>query len=162
MPEGSIVKIAIDYDFTYTADPDFWDAVIRLGRERGHQFICVTGRDEPPGLHERQIPVQVICSPSRFKCSAALERGHVVDVWIDDAPGTIEPAKILQWGDEDAVAGAPATQDPKVAAALDTLGKLGALEPNPDFVTSGAPQPPGSRPMAGATPDHPTSVNEKN
>ena len=94
------MKIAIDYDMTYTADSQFWDAVIQLGRTRGHEFICVTGREEPPGPHERQIPIPVICAPSEYKFRAALAAGHVIDVWIDDCPGTIEPARILEWGDQ--------------------------------------------------------------
>ena len=32
--------IAIDYDNTYTADPEWWDEVIRSGQERGHTIVC--------------------------------------------------------------------------------------------------------------------------
>lgn len=89
--------IALDYDLTYTADPDFWDAVIAGGRERGHRWVCVTGRQHPPGPHERQIPMPVVCAGDRHKFRAAIAAGYAVDVWIDDAPGTIEPARILEW-----------------------------------------------------------------
>lgn len=91
--------IAIDYDFTYTLDPVFWDAVITNGRRRGHEFVCVTGRERPPELDEKQPPVQVICSPEKYKGMTAAAAGLNVDVWIDDAPGTIEAGKIVEWED---------------------------------------------------------------
>lgn len=88
---------ALDYDLTYTLDPDFWDSVIAAARARGHRWVCVTGRDEPPGPRERQIPMPVVCAPSQHKFRAAMAAGYAVDVWIDDAPGTIEPTRILDW-----------------------------------------------------------------
>lgn len=92
--------IALDYDLTYSLDPDFWDAMVAAGRSRGHSFVCVTGREAPPGKHERQIPMPVVCSPSTPKFRAAIAAGYVVDVWIDDCPGTIEPARILEWNEQ--------------------------------------------------------------
>lgn len=83
------MKISIDYDETFTADPDFWREVIRYGRKRGHEFICVTARSTPPGMDEPAIPCEVICSPLQYKVISAMEKGHNVDVWIDDCPGMI-------------------------------------------------------------------------
>ncbi len=89
--------IAIDYDLTYTADPDFWDHVISVGRDRGHEFVCITGRESPPCGHERQIPTRILCAPDEYKGRAARKAGLMVDVWIDDAPGAIEPGRMLEW-----------------------------------------------------------------
>lgn len=83
------MKIAIDYDNTFTEDPDFWRQVIALGRQRGHEFICVTGRAFPPDISEPAIPCQVITSPWDYKVNAAMDAGHHIDVWIDDCPGMI-------------------------------------------------------------------------
>ena len=92
--------IAIDYDFTYSEDPDAWDAMIASFRARGHTFVCVTGRHCPPDpVRERQIPMPVICAPDGFKADAARKAGYKVDVWIDDMPGTIENPQILDFGD---------------------------------------------------------------
>ena len=36
--------IALDYDKTYTADPNLWDAFIKFAVFRGHKVICLTMR----------------------------------------------------------------------------------------------------------------------
>jgi hypothetical protein len=89
--------IALDYDLTYTADPELWDAFIAAARARGHEFVCVTGREQPPSIAERQIPMPVVCAGDKHKFRAAMAAGYAVDVWIDDSPGTIEPARIVDW-----------------------------------------------------------------
>lgn len=91
--------IGLDYDDTYTADPVFWDKVIDLAIERGHDVHCVTGRDEPPDESEPQLPpgVEVICAGEMFKRHACEAVGIRIDVWIDDCPGLIEPQRKLDW-----------------------------------------------------------------
>jgi len=89
--------IALDYDFTYTLDPEMWDAFVRFAEKRGHTFVCVTGRDCPPSERERQIPMPVVCASGEPKFRAAMRAGYAVDVWIDDAPSTISPVGILSW-----------------------------------------------------------------
>ncbi len=83
--------IALDYDQTYTRDPDFWDIVISAGRARGHEFVCVTQRPHPPGStrSERVPPIPVVCAGEEFKEDAARRAGYRVHVWIDDMPSTI-------------------------------------------------------------------------
>lgn len=92
--------IAIDYDFTYTLDPAFWDKMIHAARARGHGVVCITNREQPPAADEPQPPVEVICSPEHYKSDMAARHRLVVDVWIDDAPGTIEQGRFLDWSDE--------------------------------------------------------------
>ena len=89
--------ISLDYDKTYTADPSFWDSVIRLGEQMGHRFVCVTGRRTPPESHERRIPMPVVCAGSTYKRHAAAKAGYNVDVWIDDMPEMIAPTRILDF-----------------------------------------------------------------
>ncbi|WP_293371460.1 hypothetical protein [Nevskia sp.] len=86
--------IALDYDQTYTADPEGWNAVVELMTARGHSFVCVTGRTEPPGTDEPHIPMPVVCAGDRMKSSAAHRAGYHVDVWIDDCPSTIEQVRL--------------------------------------------------------------------
>ena len=83
------MKISIDYDFTFTEDPDFWRQVITLGRQRGHEFVCITGRAFPPRLDEPAIPCEIITSPLQSKRLTALDHGHNINVWIDDCPEMI-------------------------------------------------------------------------
>ncbi len=88
------MMIALDYDLTFTADPEGWRAVVELMTARGHRFVCVTGREQPPGADEPRIPMPIVCAGSELKSRAAARAGHAVDVWIDDCPGTIEHARI--------------------------------------------------------------------
>ena len=91
------MNIAIDYDETYTADPVFWDAVIGLGRQLGHSFVCVTNRSRPPMPDEPQPPMAVHCSPDRYKSLTATREGLAIDVWIDDSPSSIESGHMPGW-----------------------------------------------------------------
>ncbi len=86
--------LGLDYDHTYSVDPEGWNAVVKLLEARGHRFVCVTSRAFPPGRHDDREPVPpmpVVCSGHIFKRKAALAAGFPVDVWIDDCPSTIEP-----------------------------------------------------------------------
>ena len=69
--------ISLDYDRTYTADPGLWDQFIALARSRGHEVVCVTGRNGPPGPHERPIPCDVICAGNGSKAISAREIKHI-------------------------------------------------------------------------------------
>lgn len=94
--------IAIDYDETFTEDPDFWRDVIALGATRGHRFICVTGRSTPPDpTREPPIPCLVLCSPQELKDHCARRNGFHVNVWIDDMPGLIKGSQTLIWNDDE-------------------------------------------------------------
>lgn len=91
--------IAIDYDQTYTRDPDFWDSVIASGVSRGHRFVCVTNRTYAPGSTKpERTPspaIPVVCAGHEMKQEAAIRAGFNVHVWIDDTPASISQAHIL-------------------------------------------------------------------
>lgn len=38
------MNISIDFDDTYTRDPEMWNAFIRLAQASGHKVYCVTAR----------------------------------------------------------------------------------------------------------------------
>lgn len=92
--------VGMDFDDTYTADPEAMDAVISALIQHGHRVVIVTGR----GDHHRPLAESVM--RSRWdgevavvranrnplgKYVAALEAGYEVDVWIDDEPWGITP-----------------------------------------------------------------------
>lgn len=86
--------IAIDYDNTYTGDPETWDNVIKTFQAAGHTVICVTARSEAMGLAVlntigKLIPV-LFCE-SAWKREYALSKGYKVDVWVDDMPEYVGP-----------------------------------------------------------------------
>lgn len=98
--------VAIDFDGTFAADPDFWRCVVELGRSRGHSFVLVTGRGDhvmrsDPSRHwgdeVRQtvnglLPI-VFAGHDRTKRQAAAEAGFQPDVWVDDYPESVGERK---------------------------------------------------------------------
>ena len=87
--------IALDYDDTYTRDPETWNKVIKLFQEAGHTVICVTLRPEVMGAPVLASIGKVIgvdkClfSNGCWKSVTAENAGYKVNVWIDDLPNMI-------------------------------------------------------------------------
>lgn len=90
------LTIALDYDDTFTADPELWCAFIRTAHLRGHVVVCITGRLAPPAFPEPPLPngIQVICcgrlAGTTPKREMAEKMGVHVDIWIDDIPAMID------------------------------------------------------------------------
>ena len=82
--------LALDYDETYTNDPEFWDLVIALAVQRGHSVICATMRHESEGAEivsalGRSVE-QIIFTGRKAKHQYVQEQGYYPSVWIDDSP----------------------------------------------------------------------------
>lgn len=94
-----VMLIALDYDQTYTRDPDYWDEVIAAGIRRGHQFVCVTNRVVAPGSAKiERVPepaIPVVCAGHEMKDVAARAAGFKVSIWIDDMPASISQVPLL-------------------------------------------------------------------
>ena len=91
----------LDYDGTFTADPDLWRQFISAAQARGHTVVCVTARRTPPDYsREPRMPdsVSIVCAGQVWKKHAAAKAGYPVNVWIDDIPGLIEPTRVLDVG----------------------------------------------------------------
>lgn len=95
------LTIGLDYDHTFTADPDLWRQFISDAQRRGHTVVCVTGRREPPDFsRDPRMPdsVPFACvGPDVLKRHAAAKLGYHIHIWIDDMPGVIEPCRILKF-----------------------------------------------------------------
>lgn len=88
------MNIAIDYDDTFTADPDLWHAFIQWATLRGHSVVCITARRKTLENQQelmRELPkgVDAHFSYDEPKADFAKRNGIAVDVWIDDSPGWI-------------------------------------------------------------------------
>lgn len=83
------MNISLDYDDTYTRDPDMWDAIIEVMQLRGHQVHIVTMRN-PKQLSDPLIALklkcQVIFTALHAKKEFVARLGLVIDIWIDDNP----------------------------------------------------------------------------
>lgn len=83
------LTIALDYDETFTEDPEIWIPFIKHARSRGHKVICVTLRfEDDDEVKEVMGPLcdDVICTSGEDKEPASLRSGWSVDIWIDDSP----------------------------------------------------------------------------
>lgn len=84
------MRIALDYDKTYTADPEMWDCFITLAKSRGHSVEVVTMRRQvweetlPPDLVDRVSRVEYTDRKGKMAHMEAL--GRHIDIWIDDSP----------------------------------------------------------------------------
>jgi|HubBroStandDraft_2_1064218.scaffolds.fasta_scaffold674890_2 hypothetical protein len=83
------MKIALDYDGTYTRDHKFWRAFATNAIAAGHDVRVVTQR-----YPEEEVPdvgVLVVYThrvPKRIHLATA---GWLPDIWIDDHPEWIDP-----------------------------------------------------------------------
>ncbi|QDP59490.1 MAG: hypothetical protein GOVbin4162_64 [Prokaryotic dsDNA virus sp.] len=91
------MKIALDYDETFTADPELWKMFISACEYRGHSVKFVTYRpDRNDGYNDdilldaESLKIDVIFTGGKQK-----ENFWDADVWIDDSPETIPCAKKL-------------------------------------------------------------------
>lgn len=75
---------ALDYDGTYTRDPELWDSWIKLATSRGHLVLCVTMRYQEETI---EMPCEVIYTSRKAKQPFMIARGfRPPDVWIDNEP----------------------------------------------------------------------------
>ena len=81
------MRIAIDYDNTFTLHPAAWTKAIEALRSSGAEIICISSRF--PNVSIEGIPVPVYYSCGQLKWEFAHERGLEVDIWIDDIPSCI-------------------------------------------------------------------------
>jgi len=77
------MRIALDFDKTYTLDPPMWNAWIDMARKRDHEVICVTMRYPSESI---EMPCEVVYTSRQAKGPFMLALDRKPDVWIDDSP----------------------------------------------------------------------------
>ncbi len=85
------MRIALDFDGTYTEHPALWDAFIALAKAHGHTVNVVTLRHP---VHDRigvdrrleQLGAGIVYCDGRPKHEVAKERGLSYTIWIEDDP----------------------------------------------------------------------------
>lgn len=87
----------IDFDNTWSADPDLLALFVESLRTRGHSAVIVTGRSDVGmfGIEVQRavesLGIPIVFAARRWKRAAALEEGFKVDIWMDDMPEYIGP-----------------------------------------------------------------------
>ncbi len=101
--------IALDYDDTFTADPEYWKEVMLLSRKYGHKIHIVTMRcpiqDVIPEAEELLLDfeVPIIYADGKAKREVTEALGHNFHIWIDDKPSGIDngstytPDQLVEW-----------------------------------------------------------------
>lgn len=83
------LAIALDFDGTYTADPELWQGFVLAAKQDGHEVTLVTVRyptvgDGYPDSAAERMGIPVVYTAGRQKRAA-----FDADIWIDDMPESI-------------------------------------------------------------------------
>lgn len=97
------MNLSIDFDETYTRDPEMWNLFIELAKHRGHTVYCITAR-APSNLNKMEVYETIgkligedncLFTDAMAKAKYAYDRGIHIDVWIDDLPSNVDNNKKL-------------------------------------------------------------------
>ncbi|MFM0417496.1 hypothetical protein [Paraburkholderia aromaticivorans] len=83
------MNISLDFDGTYTEDPQHWNQFIDSFLEAGHTVQIITMRAEHEtnrSLKDLAKKIPVHFTDRKAKLPYAIEKGFHIDVWIDDNP----------------------------------------------------------------------------
>ena len=81
------MRIALDYDGTFTRAPQLWAKVVNLIKDDGHDVFIVTNRY--PDAEIQVSGLNVIYTSMEPKGAYMARCGVPVDIWIDDHPNRI-------------------------------------------------------------------------
>lgn len=90
-----MLKIGVDYDKTFTADPDLWFQFMHNATDRGHKVFIVTYRDDR--FDGTELLQEVLDNGFEVLYTRGVAKefwcAHFgpgkVDIWIDDDPKRI-------------------------------------------------------------------------
>lgn len=86
---------ALDFDGTFTGDPELWSVWAKMAISRGHVVKCITFRphDKMQKVYDQVGPVigidNIVSTNGQYKKSYTESIGISIDVWIDDNPEMI-------------------------------------------------------------------------
>ena len=89
------MKIALDYDETFTEAPVFWGLVVNLAKQHGHEICFVTYRDHRWGNDDIELDAESLGIEIIYTCGKQKAGVYDADVWIDDMPVCIPKASEL-------------------------------------------------------------------
>lgn len=98
------MNISLDYDGTYTEDPDLYLAFVQMALKRGHKVYVVTVRypsecTAAMGFDFRLSALVPVLATSRMaKRPFVAQRGIEIHIWIDDNPQAVDADAVMIWG----------------------------------------------------------------
>lgn len=97
------MRVAIDYDETYTRLPALWDAFCQSVLDAGGEVFCVSARSDQQMLETHHTIGRVIGAENCIGTNGQPKRDYmyskcdqVIDVWIDDNPDSIVFVPLLK------------------------------------------------------------------
>lgn len=92
------MKIALDWDGTFTADKDLWKAFVTEAMYRGHEVAIVTARSEDRlgSNKELEDTAAHLFVPVVYTNGVQKQDVYGADIWIDDRPDTVVGAHQVQ------------------------------------------------------------------
>ena len=101
LPESRALTISMDFDRTFAADPTLWGEFARKAVADGNTVVMISRRPEQDrqtvaetlGDYADAFSQVLLVGGDTMKGHAAQAAGIEVDVWVDDSPQTITPAK---------------------------------------------------------------------
>lgn len=90
-PWGGL-KIALDFDETYTAHPEMWKKIVEVMKSEQSDVKFVTYRYEKSGNNEdiqaaaEELGIEIIYCNYFQKAQVTALSGWIPDIWVDDMP----------------------------------------------------------------------------
>ena len=94
---------AIDFDGTFTEDPELFHQFVNLLKKRDHDVILVTQRGEEYHQEIQDVILDrmlVLHCPGIPKWTAARQAGIDVDIWIEDNPHALFNGFVYTGGEQ--------------------------------------------------------------
>ena len=98
--ESRALTISIDFDQTFSADPKMWGEFAMKSDAEGNTVVMISRRPDTPenqkeiadtiGVHMHAFKKIMLIGADALKADAAAAAGLKVDIWIDDAPQTVQ------------------------------------------------------------------------
>ena len=89
------MKIALDYDETFTADPRVFTQLVSILKAAGHTVTFVTYRDGRFPNDDISADAQALDIEIVFTSGQQKQHVFEADIWIDDSPETIVSFDLL-------------------------------------------------------------------
>jgi HK97 family phage portal protein len=102
LPESRAMTISIDFDRTFSADPQMWGEFAKKAVADGNTVVMISRRPESDreevisslGDYAESFSQVLLVGGETLKADAADAAGINVDVWVDDSPQTITDKQV--------------------------------------------------------------------
>lgn len=90
------MKIALDYDQTFTNDEGLWISFVKNAKDRGHSVTFVTFRKENGNNQDILADAELLGIDIVFCNFKQKASQFIADIWIDDSPQYIPKAEVYK------------------------------------------------------------------